>query len=109
MPLTQVIDQLYGTALANDKLGRMPRPTQRGGIHMVKGHATRLKRRARRQRLLAPTFRERRVLPVLLNVLHIELGLPMPHQIQICHTPSPRTTTKGTGTFAVVYRLITPR
>ena len=76
---------------------------------MIKGHTTRRKRCTRRQRLLAPTFRERRVLPVLQNVLHIELGLPMPHQIQICHTPSPRTTTKGTGTFAVVYRLITPR
>lgn len=76
---------------------------------MVKGHATRLKRRARRQRLLAPARRKRRIVPALQNVLHIELSLPMTHQIQICHTPSPRTATKGTGTFAVVYRLITPR
>ena len=69
---------------------------------MIKGHATRRKRRTRRQRLLAPALRERRIVPALQNVLHIELGLPMPHQIQICHTPSPRTTTKGTGTFVVV-------
>ncbi len=76
---------------------------------MVKGDATRLKRRARRQCLLAPALRERRVLPTLQNVLYIKLGLPMPHQIQIGHMPSPRTTTKGTGTFVVVYRRITPR
>ena len=69
---------------------------------MVKRHATCLKRRARRQRLLTPARRKRRIAPALQNVLHIELGLPMPHQIQIGHTPSPRTTTKGTGTFVVV-------
>ena len=102
MPLTQVIDQLNGTALANDKLGRMPRPAQRRGIHMIKGHATRRKRRTRRQRLLAPVRRKRRIVPALQNALHIELSLPMPHQIQICHTPSPRTTTKGTGAFVVI-------
>ena len=76
---------------------------------MVKRHATVLKRRARRQRLLAPALCERRVLPALQYVLHIELSLPMPHQIQIGHMPSPRTTTKGPGTFVVVYRRITPR
>ena len=69
---------------------------------MVKGHAAVLERRTRRQRLLAPTRRQRRIVPALQNVLHIELSLPMPHQIQIGHTPSPRTTTKGTGTFVVV-------
>ena len=69
---------------------------------MVKGHATRLKRRVRRQRLLAPARRKRRIVPALQNVLHIEFSLPMPHQIQIGHTPSPRTATKGTGTFVVV-------
>ena len=102
MPLTQVIDQLNGTALANDKLGRMPRPAQRRGLHMIKDHATRRKRRTRRQRLLAPARRKRRIVPALQNALHIELSLPMPHQIQICHTPSPRTTTKGTGAFVVI-------
>ena len=76
---------------------------------MVKGHAARLKRRARRQRLLTPARRKRRIVPALQNVLHIELSLPMSHQIQIGHTPSSRTTTKGPGTFVVVYRLITPR
>ena len=69
---------------------------------MIKGHATRRKRRTRRQRLLAPARRKRRIVPALQNVLHIELSLPMPHQVQIGHTPSPRTTTKGTGTFVVV-------
>lgn len=69
---------------------------------MVKGDAARLKRRARRQCLLAPAHRKRRIVPALQNVLHIELGLPMPRQIQIGHMPSPRTTTKGTGTFVVV-------
>ena len=76
---------------------------------MVKEDTAHLKRRARRQRLLAPARRKRRIVPTLQNVLHIELSLPMPHQIQICHTPSPRTTAKGTGTFVVVYRRITPR
>ena len=69
---------------------------------MVKGHAARLKRRARRQRLLTPARRKRRIVPALQNALHIELSLPMPHQIQIGHMPSPRTTTKGTGVFVVI-------
>ena len=102
MPLAQFIDQFYGTTLANDKLGRTPRPPQRRRIHMVKGHAADLERRTRRQRLLAPARRKWRIMPALQNVLHIELGLPMPHQIQIGHTPSPRTTTKGIGTFVAV-------
>ena len=69
---------------------------------MIKGHAAVLERRTRHQRLLAPARRKRRIVPALQNVLHIELGLPMPHQIQIGHMPSPRTTTMGTGTFVAV-------
>ena len=69
---------------------------------MVKGDAARLKRRARRQCLLAPAHRKRRIVPALQNVPHVELGLPMPYQIQIGHMPSPRSTTKGPGTFVVV-------
>ena len=45
---------------------------------MIKGHATRRKRRTRRQRLLAPARRKRRIVPALQNALHIELSLPMP-------------------------------
>ena len=75
---------------------------------MIKGDAARLKRRARRQRLLAPALRERRVMPALQNVLHIELSLPMTYQIQIGHMPSPRTTAKETGTFVVVCCRIAP-
>ena len=69
---------------------------------MVKGHATRFKRRTHRQRLLAPARRKRRIVPALQNVLHIELSLPMPHQIQIGHMPSPRTTAKETDAFVVI-------
>ena len=69
---------------------------------MVKGHAAVLERRARRQRLLTPARRKRRIVPALQNVLHIELSLPMTHQKQIGHMPSPRTTTKVPVPFVVV-------
>ena len=48
---------------------------------MIKGHATRRKRRTRRQRLLAPARRKRRIVPALQNALHIELSLPSDYPV----------------------------